>query len=233
MADIQVTASGACVLNAWIDFNSDGDFADTGEQIAADLALVAGVNLLNDVPVPAGATGIMAARFRVTNLVGQGGGAVTGPATTGEVEDYVLAALGDLVWNDSIVGQGIQVGGDTPVQGVPVSLLAVDGVTADVRCHGHADHRHNRQNGNGNYGFAAGRELRPAESGRLPGDLRSASGLRRLLAAYEGGDDALDSDADQDTTAPSVEGLAPLPALVPIALTPGRPTPRWMRACAP
>ncbi len=35
------------LLNAWVDFNGDGDWADAGEQIFTDEALVAGVNPLS------------------------------------------------------------------------------------------------------------------------------------------------------------------------------------------
>jgi len=136
VADIQVTSSAAaCVLNAWVDFNSDGDFLDAGEQVATNLAMLAGANLLNDIPVPAGATGVMAARFRVTNLVGQGGGSTTGPATTGEVEDYGLGALGDFVWLDNgagggTAGDGVQDPAEPALPGITVNLL--DGIGGAV-----------------------------------------------------------------------------------------------------
>jgi hypothetical protein len=191
VADIQVTSSGACVLNAWIDFNSDGDFTDPGEQVASNLALAAGVNLLDNVPVPANATGIMAARFRVTNLAGQGGGSPTGAATTGEVEDYVLASLGNFVWNDSVVGMGIQVGGDTPVSGVLVELLAPNGVTAIVD--GAGTPITATTDVNGNYEFP----------GLPPGSYRVRFGLPAPFVDFSPRDnttDDLDSDADQITS---------------------------------
>ncbi|MGV3773231.1 MAG: GEVED domain-containing protein, partial [Verrucomicrobiales bacterium] len=69
-----------------IDFNRDGDWADAGEQIATAQTLVAGVNTLT-VQTPASSTvaGISFARFRLSS---QGGLAVTGLASDGEVEDY-------------------------------------------------------------------------------------------------------------------------------------------------
>ncbi len=54
-AYLDVTASGAGLLNAWVDFNSDGDWADAGEQIFTDRTLAAGVNSLS-FAVPARAT---------------------------------------------------------------------------------------------------------------------------------------------------------------------------------
>ena len=83
--DITVTASDAGYLNAWFDFNADGDWDDAGEQIFVGLSLQAGSNLLS-VPVPGDAVaGATYARFRFssTQILGP-----TGPAIDGEVEDY-------------------------------------------------------------------------------------------------------------------------------------------------
>jgi len=75
---------GGAKLDAWIDFNADGDFADAGEQIANSLAVTDGSN--NVVfAVPAGAAiGLKYARFRLSTA---GGLAPTGDAPDGEVED--------------------------------------------------------------------------------------------------------------------------------------------------
>jgi len=84
-ADVDVTASGLGLLNAWIDFNADDDWDDAGEQIFINYALSAGLNPLS-FPVPEGsAPGLTFARFRFStdqNLT------VRGQATDGEVEDY-------------------------------------------------------------------------------------------------------------------------------------------------
>ena len=50
-----VNASAAAKLDAWIDWNHDGDWADADEQVATNLPVVAGNNTLN-VNVPAGAS---------------------------------------------------------------------------------------------------------------------------------------------------------------------------------
>ncbi len=83
-----VNASAFCFLNGWIDFNQDGDWSDTGERVATDHPLAAGVNLFS-LTVPAGAViGENAyARFRVAGAPGLG---LTGSAPDGEVEDYRL-----------------------------------------------------------------------------------------------------------------------------------------------
>jgi len=46
-SDITVNASGAGILNAWLDFNRDGDWSDASEQIFTNTAVVAGNNALS------------------------------------------------------------------------------------------------------------------------------------------------------------------------------------------
>lgn len=84
---ISVTASAAGFLDAWMDFNQDGDWNDEGEQIFASRILIAGPNAL---PVNVAGTakpGLTAARFRFSS---RGGLAPTGLADDGEVEDYMI-----------------------------------------------------------------------------------------------------------------------------------------------
>ena len=88
-AQIQVTASVAGCLNAWMDYNGNGVLTDSDEPIATNLAVAAGANNLN-VTVPASAQVLLYSRFRFTQQCGQGGESPTGPATNGEVEDYEL-----------------------------------------------------------------------------------------------------------------------------------------------
>lgn len=87
---VTVNVSAACLLNAWMDFNGDGDFADAGEQIFTNQALVAGNNNLN-FPVPAVAKpSRIISRWRVNTA---GGLSYGGPALDGEVEDYITECL--------------------------------------------------------------------------------------------------------------------------------------------
>lgn len=83
---LKVTASGSGLLNAWVDFNMDGDWSDAGEQIFTDEPLVTGANSLV-FGVPAGAVAGTApfARFRLNTAGGLGPG---GQALDGEVEDH-------------------------------------------------------------------------------------------------------------------------------------------------
>jgi len=84
---VQVIASSGCILSAWIDFNSDGDWDDVGEAIFSGQALVAGANNLN-FTIPVGAIeGTTYSRFRCTT---DGAVMVTGEASDGEVEDYTV-----------------------------------------------------------------------------------------------------------------------------------------------
>ncbi|MGB9623976.1 MAG: GEVED domain-containing protein [Phycisphaerae bacterium] len=85
MAQLLVTASVAGRLDAWIDFNANGSWADPGEQVFFSTPLVGGVNALL-VAVPAGAVpGPTFARFRYSSA---GGLSFVGQAPDGEVEDY-------------------------------------------------------------------------------------------------------------------------------------------------
>jgi hypothetical protein len=89
-ATLNITASGVGLIDAWIDFNADGDWGDAGEQIFASQAVGGGLNAI-DIPVPAGATvGATFARFRISSA---GGLAVTGLAADGEVEDYQVTIV--------------------------------------------------------------------------------------------------------------------------------------------
>ncbi|MCC9599750.1 GEVED domain-containing protein [Stieleria sp. JC731] len=87
LASVEVVASEAAKLDAWIDFNRDGDWSDPGEQIFVSNDVTAGMSLQSFI-VPGGATaGVTAARFRLSR---DGGLSPLGSATDGEVEDYVL-----------------------------------------------------------------------------------------------------------------------------------------------
>jgi uncharacterized repeat protein (TIGR01451 family) len=83
---LTIKASKAGYLNAWIDWNQDGDWIDTDEQIATNLNLSSGDNTLN-VTVPLTAPhGVTYTRFRFSSTSGIG---PTGDTINdGEVEDY-------------------------------------------------------------------------------------------------------------------------------------------------
>ena len=98
-ATLTATVAGAGgYLQAWIDFNGDGDFADAGEQVATniqdngtgDTNATAGT-IDFTVNVPAGAVTTQTyARFRWSTTAGLD---ATTAASDGEVEDYQLTVL--------------------------------------------------------------------------------------------------------------------------------------------
>ncbi len=85
-----IIASGSGKLDAWIDFNQDGDWNDDGEQVAVSIDVVTGRNLIG-FTVPVGASvGDTAARFRISSA---GGLTPTGEAFDGEVEDHLFTIV--------------------------------------------------------------------------------------------------------------------------------------------
>ncbi len=87
-ASVDVTVSANGFLNAWVDFNQDGDWLDAEEQIFTDQAVAGGVNTLSfNVPATASTATAPYARFRVDSA---GGLTPTGRAADGEVEDHLV-----------------------------------------------------------------------------------------------------------------------------------------------
>ena len=89
---LNVTASTPGFLNAWIDANRDGDFADSGERFLTNVAVVAGVNPLN-YPVPVGVfAGDTMMRYRLSSE-SQASPSPTDFLPDGEVEDYKVTVI--------------------------------------------------------------------------------------------------------------------------------------------
>ena len=86
---VQVVATGSGYVNGWIDFNTNGSWANTGDQVFTNVAVVAGTNVLAlNVPGSALVTTGAWARVRfshMTNLT------YTGQAPDGMVEDLTVA----------------------------------------------------------------------------------------------------------------------------------------------
>jgi VCBS repeat-containing protein len=122
---ITVYASAAGLLDAWIDFNQDGDWIDPGEKVLDSVALAAGENVVI-VRTPIGAAiGETLARFRFSEL---GGLDPHGLAASGEVEDYVIEIIAGeppVANNDPVVAGQFATDEDTPID-VTVSVLAND-----------------------------------------------------------------------------------------------------------
>lgn len=88
---LEVIAPAGGLLDAWIDFNSDGDWDDMDEQILTNVPLTTGINFLGyNIPswaVPTLQTEPTFARFRLSST---GGLTPAGQAPDGEVEDYAV-----------------------------------------------------------------------------------------------------------------------------------------------
>jgi len=110
ITQVGVTVNGAGVLEAWIDFNADGDWDDPGELvISPNLPFLeglpnpaifgAGESVRNfDITIPqttarlaAGESANTYARFRISR---NGTGSPVGLALSGEVEDYLVRLVG-------------------------------------------------------------------------------------------------------------------------------------------
>jgi len=122
--ELVITASAEGLLDAWIDFNIDGDFNDPGEQIFASQQLAAGENTFAVQPPapPNTKTGTTVGRFRISS---DGGLLPTGLAADGEVEDYqvnILAGNPPVAHPDQFVFSEDEIG----LNPAPVSVLAND-----------------------------------------------------------------------------------------------------------
>ena len=90
--EIVVYPSTTGILDAWVDWNRDGDWADVGEQIY-DGEIVAPLSDTLDWAVPGDAdVGYTYARFRFSL---DGTDSFSGPEPIGEVEDYLLYTIAE------------------------------------------------------------------------------------------------------------------------------------------
>jgi SdrD B-like protein/putative Ig domain-containing protein/GEVED domain-containing protein len=93
---VVTNATGASAfLNAWIDFNNDGDLSDANEQIATNTSVTTGtsnatLNLSLNVPASAVTGTNVGVRVRLTSVSSPG---FSGAAGNGEVEDYVTSIV--------------------------------------------------------------------------------------------------------------------------------------------
>lgn len=124
VSTITVNASAAGKLNAWIDWNGDGDWNDAGETVFNNQSLVAGNNSLQ-VSVPATAITSTYARFRFSTA---GNLAPTGLAPDGEVEDYRIVIAPSVKYTVELVmlRNGVETAVPKDAQGNYVVLPGVD-----------------------------------------------------------------------------------------------------------
>ena len=97
VVELKVLASCDGFLNAWVDFNADGDWDDAFEQIFTSEPLTAGVNYLKFEVPPAQLVALETktyCRFRFTSQDSSAEIGYAGPADDGEVEDYLIKIEG-------------------------------------------------------------------------------------------------------------------------------------------
>lgn len=86
---VEVTvAGGPGFIDAWIDFNRDGDWDDAGERIFSSQPVVVGANNLSFLASTAAKTGRTYSRWRLST---KGGLDYKGLAADGEVEDHIVS----------------------------------------------------------------------------------------------------------------------------------------------
>jgi len=87
-ATLIINASLPNFLDAWIDFQGNGNWSDPGDQIFTSQILNGGLNTLTIAVPPTASAGIFTyCRFRISSM---GGLSTTGSAIDGEVEDYFI-----------------------------------------------------------------------------------------------------------------------------------------------
>jgi len=84
-SELSVQSSGSGFLNAWIDFNGDGDWRDDGEQVFTLRELTGGMQVLEFTVPDQSVEGLTYARFRFST---EPASAFCGFMMDGEVEDY-------------------------------------------------------------------------------------------------------------------------------------------------
>jgi hypothetical protein len=117
-ASIRVVASEPGRIDAWMDFNRDGDWSDPGEKIFNSRTVTAGVNVLSVAIPETVSKGVSFARFRLSR---DGGLEPTGLALNGEVEDYRISFVDQTPWHNT--SRAEDVNGDGVV--VPMDALLV------------------------------------------------------------------------------------------------------------
>jgi hypothetical protein len=156
-------SGGTAYLNAWVDYDGDGDLGDVGEQIATNTSVSNGTNggtvVINFTPPAAATTGPAAVRVRLTSVSTPGPYGADG---YGEVEDYTTTinpaqmSIGNLIWND-INSNGVKDAAETGVSGALVQLFspgadnAVGGTGADADTQVGSDYT---TTSSGGYGFS-------------------------------------------------------------------------------
>lgn len=132
--DVTVTGAGSAIVNAWIDFNRDGDWSDPGERVIVDKMLPNGAYQLGFAVPPGAVAGPSYARVRVTQDVASKD-MPTGLSKNGEVEDQPVmidavdqivmapAAADNYVQENQCVQAHAQNAGGSAMSGIPLGFV--------------------------------------------------------------------------------------------------------------
>jgi uncharacterized repeat protein (TIGR01451 family) len=200
------TGGRVAYYGAFFDWNGDGSFG-AGEGITGEIGTpdAATETLVISVSVPCAAQRLVYMRFRLA-LNPADVQAGTGTALSGEVEDYVLAAVGDRVWFD-VNNDGLQ-GPPETERGVPgVVATLCDGRTGQPVLVG-GQPLTTTTDANGIYGFIN----LPLGSYCVQFDLDTLPEDYTVTKPNMGGDDGRDSDADAGGRTGSTPILGPAQA---------------------
>jgi uncharacterized repeat protein (TIGR01451 family) len=133
-SQVSVTAtmigSGGGLLDAWIDWNADGDFGDAGEQVFTSQPVIAGTVPLSLTAPCTAVEGTTYARFRLSTA---GGLDATGAAADGEVEDLAVN-VGAVDFGDAPDSYGTLLASNGPNHGVTAGFSL--GATVDTESQG-------------------------------------------------------------------------------------------------
>lgn len=136
-AALMVKASVPGYLNAWFDFNQNGNWSDPEDKVFSDVLLSAGFNNLTFTIPSSSLSGKTFARFRFNTA---GGLTFKGLAENGETEDYQVVIYPNWVVNPTlythiiVIPQGI-----TPLQSGDLLGIFYTGNQGDEQCGGVVD----------------------------------------------------------------------------------------------
>ncbi|MBB22680.1 MAG: hypothetical protein CMN04_07330 [Roseibacillus sp.] len=157
LATLEAVASASGRIDAWVDFNQDGDWLDIGEQIFASHSVVAGVNSLSFLVPATAATGGTYARFRISSSGGLDPG---DGAPDGEVEDYHFGLegggqpSGEFDWGDAPNSPALQIEYPTLDNDSGAYHLIANGIYLGAMCDPESDGQpHSLALGDDNDGF--------------------------------------------------------------------------------
>ncbi len=180
-------APSGAKLDAWIDFNGDGNWGGPGDQIASSVAVVNGVNAITfDVPSWS-KDGTTFARFRLSTAGNLG---PEGLAANGEVEDYAVTIIPPAASIGAFGGTNTVSTGVNSVRSVFAADMDGDG-DMDMLSASFQDDKIAWYENDGSQNFTAHNVNTPDPDGAGAGQ-GNANGARSVFAADVDGDGDLD-----------------------------------------